>query len=31
LHWDDAKHELTHEGASAWNGADSSIVEIVSR
>jgi alpha-glucosidase (family GH31 glycosyl hydrolase) len=31
LHWDDAKQQLKHEGAAAWNGADSSIVEIISR
>ncbi|HEY3627555.1 MAG TPA: TIM-barrel domain-containing protein [Terracidiphilus sp.] len=29
LHWNDAAQKLTHEGAPAWNGADSSIVEIV--
>jgi alpha-D-xyloside xylohydrolase len=28
LHWDDAKQQLTHEGASAWNGPDSQIVEM---
>src|SRR5450631_156873 len=27
LHWDDAKHQLTHEGAAAWSGSDSGIVE----
>jgi alpha-D-xyloside xylohydrolase len=31
LHWDDAKKQLTHEGAAAWSGADSGIVEIVGR
>jgi alpha-D-xyloside xylohydrolase len=28
LHWDDAKQQLTHEGAPAWNGPDSQIVEM---
>jgi alpha-D-xyloside xylohydrolase len=28
LHWSDAQKKLTHEGASAWSGADSAIVEI---
>jgi alpha-D-xyloside xylohydrolase len=31
LHWDDAQGRLTHEGASAWTGADGSIVEVVGR
>ena len=29
LHWDDAKRQLTHEGAAAWSGPDSAIVEVV--
>ena len=29
LHWDDARHLLTHEGDPAWSGPDSKIVEIV--
>lgn len=29
LRWDDAKRQLTHEGASAWSGPDSAIVEVV--
>jgi alpha-glucosidase (family GH31 glycosyl hydrolase) len=29
LHWDDAKHQLTHAGAAAWTEPDSRIVEIV--
>ena len=29
LHWDDATHQLKHEGAAAWTGPDTSIVEIV--
>jgi alpha-D-xyloside xylohydrolase len=28
LHWDDAKHKLTQDGAPAWNGPDSAIVEV---
>jgi alpha-D-xyloside xylohydrolase len=28
VHWDDGKRQLTHEGASAWSGGDSAIVEI---
>jgi alpha-D-xyloside xylohydrolase len=28
LHWDEAKQQLTHEGAQAWNKADAQIVEI---
>ena len=28
LHWDDAAQKLTHEGAPAWTGADSSVVEV---
>jgi len=28
LLWDDQKQELTHEGAAAWSGPDSAIVEI---
>ncbi len=31
LHWDDAKEQLTHEGAAAWSGPDSAITEIVKR
>jgi alpha-D-xyloside xylohydrolase len=29
LHWNDAQKKLTHEGAAAWSGADSAIVEVV--
>ena len=29
LHWDDAKHQLTHEGDAAWSAPDSAIVEVV--
>ena len=28
VHWDDGKKQLTHEGAAAWSGSDSAIVEI---
>jgi alpha-D-xyloside xylohydrolase len=28
LHWNDATHQLTHEGARAWTGADNQIIEI---
>jgi alpha-D-xyloside xylohydrolase len=28
LHWDDARRQLTHEGAPAWSGPDSAIVEV---
>jgi len=31
LHWNDADGRLTHEGAEAWTGSDSSIVKIVGR
>jgi alpha-glucosidase/alpha-D-xyloside xylohydrolase len=29
LHWDDATHRLTHEGAAAWSEPDARIVHIV--
>jgi alpha-glucosidase/alpha-D-xyloside xylohydrolase len=29
LHWDNAKHRLTHAGAAAWTAPDSKIVDIV--
>ncbi len=29
LHWDEGKRQLTHEGASAWTGADNDVVEVV--
>jgi alpha-D-xyloside xylohydrolase len=28
LHWNEAAHKLTHDGAAAWTGPDSSIVEF---
>jgi alpha-D-xyloside xylohydrolase len=31
LHWDDANQQFTHQGAAAWSGADSGIVEVVGR
>ena len=29
LHWDESKGQLTHDGAAAWNGPDSGIVEVM--
>ena len=29
LHWDEAAHQLKHEGASAWSKPDGSIVDVV--
>jgi len=29
LHWNDAQHELTHEGVAAWSGSDASVVDVV--
>jgi len=31
LHWDDAAGKLIHEGANAWSGPDSAIVEVIKR
>jgi alpha-glucosidase (family GH31 glycosyl hydrolase) len=31
LHWNDMAGQLTHEGAEAWTGSDTSIVKIVGR
>jgi len=31
LHWDETGHRLTHEGAAAWAGPDSKIVEVAGR
>ena len=28
LHWDEAGQQLTHDGATAWSGPDSAIVEV---
>jgi hypothetical protein len=29
LHWDDASRQLKHEGAAAWNGPDTAIVDVI--
>ena len=29
LHWDEASRQLKHEGAAAWSGPDSAIVDVV--
>jgi alpha-D-xyloside xylohydrolase len=29
LHWDDAAHKLTHDGAAAWSKAEAEIVQVV--
>jgi alpha-D-xyloside xylohydrolase len=31
LHWDEATHELKHDGAAAWSEPDKAIVEVVGR
>jgi alpha-glucosidase (family GH31 glycosyl hydrolase) len=31
LHWDDAAGRFTHDGAEAWTGPDTSLVEVVKR
>jgi alpha-D-xyloside xylohydrolase len=31
LHWDDAGGKFTHEGAEAWTGLDSALVDVVKR
>lgn len=31
LRWDDGKRALTHEGAAAWTGPDSAVVEVMGR
>jgi alpha-D-xyloside xylohydrolase len=31
VHWDDERKQLSHEGAAAWRGDDSGIVEIAGR
>jgi alpha-glucosidase (family GH31 glycosyl hydrolase) len=28
LHWDEAAHRLTHQGAAAWSAPDTKIVEV---
>jgi alpha-glucosidase/alpha-D-xyloside xylohydrolase len=31
LTWEEAAHQLKHEGASAWSGPDQSVVTIVGK
>ncbi len=31
LHWNDARHQLTHQGAQAWTATDTHIVHIIGR
>lgn len=31
LHWNDATHQLTHQGAEAWTKPDSQIVDVIGR
>jgi alpha-D-xyloside xylohydrolase len=31
LHWSDAAHQLSHEGAEAWTGSDVQVVDVVAR
>jgi hypothetical protein len=31
LRWDNATGKLTHEGAAAWSGPDSAVVEVIKR
>ena len=31
LHWSDASHQLTHEGAQAWNGSDAAVIEVIGK
>jgi alpha-glucosidase/alpha-D-xyloside xylohydrolase len=31
LTWDDAAHQLKHEGAAAWRGRDESVVTVVGK
>jgi alpha-glucosidase (family GH31 glycosyl hydrolase) len=31
LHWNDAAHQLTHQGAEAWTEPDSEIVDVIGR
>ena len=31
MHWNDAEHKFTHDGAAAWTQPDSAIVEVVGR
>jgi alpha-D-xyloside xylohydrolase len=29
LHWDDAAHKLSHDGAQAWTGPDSQVLDVI--
>jgi alpha-D-xyloside xylohydrolase len=29
LHWDNAAHKLTHNGAAAWEGSAANVIEMV--
>ena len=31
LKWNEAEHKFTHDGAAAWTGEDSAIVEVVGK
>ena len=31
MHWNDAEHKFTHNGAAAWTQPDSAIVEVAGR
>jgi alpha-D-xyloside xylohydrolase len=31
LHWDEAKHQLKHEGAAAWSVPDEAVLELIGR
>jgi alpha-D-xyloside xylohydrolase len=31
LHWSDASHQLTHEGAQAWNGSDAAVIDVIGK
>ncbi|MGA8938268.1 MAG: TIM-barrel domain-containing protein [Acidobacteriaceae bacterium] len=31
LHWDQAKHQLTHGGATAWSAPDNAVVKIIGK
>jgi alpha-glucosidase/alpha-D-xyloside xylohydrolase len=31
LTWDDAAHQLKHEGAPAWSGSDASVVKVINQ
>jgi hypothetical protein len=29
LHWNDANHQLTHEGPAAWSGPDNTVLKVL--